>query len=178
LCEIIGKLHARSPDDRFQTAAEVHELLGGWLSHLQHPAVHPRPRRVSSGRAFASRLFRRKMIWPAAIVIVAAAVTGTMLAFPPQPDTGEEPSGGTTAGLAPGESSASDPAPSQPQTAFESIQTDAQLAAEAMQIQGRIVELEHAWANGSSAGGAWEAELNELQRRAALLADQINHNSP
>ena len=37
LCRIIGRLMAKHPDDRFQTAAEVAELLEGCLAHLQQP---------------------------------------------------------------------------------------------------------------------------------------------
>ena len=43
LCEIISKLHAKKPDDRFQTAKEVAELMGQHLAHLQQPASVPAP---------------------------------------------------------------------------------------------------------------------------------------
>src|SRR5438552_18210730 len=43
LCAIIGKLHAKEPEDRFQTAKEVAELLGQHLAHLQQPTLAPRP---------------------------------------------------------------------------------------------------------------------------------------
>jgi serine/threonine-protein kinase len=42
---IIGKLHAKAPADRFQSAAEVADLLGQWLQHLQQggSATSPAP---------------------------------------------------------------------------------------------------------------------------------------
>jgi formylglycine-generating enzyme required for sulfatase activity/serine/threonine protein kinase len=44
---IIGKLLAKNPADRFQSAAEVSELLGQHLAHVQNPAQVPRPATVS-----------------------------------------------------------------------------------------------------------------------------------
>ena len=40
---IIGKLHAKKPEDRFQSAKEVAELLEQHLAHLQHPSKVPLP---------------------------------------------------------------------------------------------------------------------------------------
>ena len=42
---IVHKLHAKDPADRFQSAAEVAELLGQHLAHLQQPATSTRGRR-------------------------------------------------------------------------------------------------------------------------------------
>ena len=39
LVAIIDKLHAKDPAERFQSAAEVAELLGRHLAHVQHPSV-------------------------------------------------------------------------------------------------------------------------------------------
>jgi serine/threonine protein kinase len=38
LCDIVAKLHAKKPEDRFQSAREVAELLGQHLAHLQQPS--------------------------------------------------------------------------------------------------------------------------------------------
>jgi serine/threonine protein kinase len=40
---IIQKLHAKNPDQRFQSAKEVAELLGQYLAHLQQPNAVPWP---------------------------------------------------------------------------------------------------------------------------------------
>ena len=41
LVEIVNKLLAKNPDDRFQTAGEVAELLSRYLAHLQHDPLTP-----------------------------------------------------------------------------------------------------------------------------------------
>src|SRR5262249_41972560 len=43
LAGVIAKLHAKDPADRFQTAAEIAELLGAYLAHVQHPSAVPPP---------------------------------------------------------------------------------------------------------------------------------------
>ncbi len=43
LCRVIERLHAKSPDDRFQSAAEVAELLGQCLAHVQQPTTERLP---------------------------------------------------------------------------------------------------------------------------------------
>ncbi len=46
LCDIVAKLHAKNPEDRFQTANDVAELLGQHLAHLQQPERVPSPAKV------------------------------------------------------------------------------------------------------------------------------------
>jgi serine/threonine protein kinase len=41
LAEIVNRLLAKNPDDRFQTADEVAELLSQYLAHLQHDPLAP-----------------------------------------------------------------------------------------------------------------------------------------
>jgi tetratricopeptide (TPR) repeat protein len=43
LVAIIDKLHAKNPAERFQSAAEVADLLSQHLAHVQHPSVAPLP---------------------------------------------------------------------------------------------------------------------------------------
>src|SRR5262249_13607477 len=47
LCDIIGKLQAKKPEERFPTAKEVAELLGQHLAHLQQPSQAPLPSPVA-----------------------------------------------------------------------------------------------------------------------------------
>ena len=51
LVEIIDRLLAKQPEDRFQTAAEVAELLGRHLAHVQDPGSTPFPGRLPAVRA-------------------------------------------------------------------------------------------------------------------------------
>jgi WD40 repeat protein len=43
LCDIIARLHAKKPNERFQSATEVAELLRQHLGHLEHPSLEPMP---------------------------------------------------------------------------------------------------------------------------------------
>lgn len=55
LCEIVDKLLAKKPEDRFQTAEEVAKLLGDHLAHLQQPESVPRPERVRPAKESTQR---------------------------------------------------------------------------------------------------------------------------
>ena len=54
LINIIDKLHAKDPANRFQSAAELAELLGRCLAHAQQPDTMPLPA-IPSYRSTASR---------------------------------------------------------------------------------------------------------------------------
>lgn len=80
LCEIVEKLQAKNPADRFQSAAEVAQLLGRHLAHVQHPSVAPLPAAeppvvMSESRSsFPTRTGRRR--WAVAAALVLALVSG------------------------------------------------------------------------------------------------------
>ncbi len=79
LAEIIRKLMAKDPDERFQSAAEVADLLGQHLAHLQQPSVVPRPPRLprrpreSAGRSIKQPRLGR---WLVAIVLLLVCALG------------------------------------------------------------------------------------------------------
>ncbi len=50
LAEVVAKLHEKDPDRRFQSAAEVADLLGRHLAHLQQPTLVAAPGRLRPGR--------------------------------------------------------------------------------------------------------------------------------
>jgi eukaryotic-like serine/threonine-protein kinase len=80
---IIQKLHNKDPEQRFQSAGEVADLLERCLAHLQHPDRHPLPplakklgRQVSVARSFASRGARR---WAGLAVLTCLGLTAMSL---------------------------------------------------------------------------------------------------
>ncbi|MFO0848279.1 MAG: serine/threonine-protein kinase [Gemmataceae bacterium] len=73
LAELIGRLHAKDPAGRFQSAAEVAELLGRHLARVQHPSVVPLP---AGPPAEAPRPRRHRWAVAAAAVVATLAVLG------------------------------------------------------------------------------------------------------
>jgi serine/threonine-protein kinase len=70
---IIRKLHAKDPTQRFQSAAEVAELLEGCLAHVQQPDRHDLPRQAAQlGREIVQKQSRRR--WAIAAVAGLLAV--------------------------------------------------------------------------------------------------------
>jgi serine/threonine protein kinase len=74
LAEIVGKLHAKQPRDRFHSADEVSDLLARHLAHLQQPTVAPRPPRLRS-RRFGLAGRRRGPAWLAAALMTICLAT-------------------------------------------------------------------------------------------------------
>jgi serine/threonine-protein kinase len=69
LAEIIEKLQAKQPHDRFQSAEEVADLLSRHLAHLQQPSIAPRPARLRP-RTFAWGRWPRRIVLPAATALL------------------------------------------------------------------------------------------------------------
>jgi hypothetical protein len=63
LCALIDKLHAKAPDCRYDSAAEVAELLAHCLAHAQQPHAQPLPASLSDVADTLSRkaIVRRKL---------------------------------------------------------------------------------------------------------------------
>ncbi len=59
LGHVIDRLMAKRPEDRFETAAQVSELLEGCLAHVQQPVATRLPQAVS---ALAPKMIRRPLI--------------------------------------------------------------------------------------------------------------------
>ncbi|HEY7422831.1 MAG TPA: serine/threonine-protein kinase [Gemmataceae bacterium] len=80
LAAVVEKLHAKDPAARFQSAAEVEELLGQLLAHVQHPSVAPLSAVAkSAGQPLALDRPARRNRWAvaAAVVVATFAVLGT-----------------------------------------------------------------------------------------------------
>jgi Protein kinase domain len=83
LCDIITKLHAKDPAQRFQTATEVAALLEHHLAHLQQPSLVSRPDSIHLTQPHTSR-------WPAvtAASLVLLLTVGAALAYAFRPREG------------------------------------------------------------------------------------------
>src|SRR5262249_16058526 len=97
LRDIIAKLHAKKPDERFQSAKEVADLLRQHLAHLENPALAPMPAPVAPVKEavaeepapqsilpsplgeewVGAKLQRRR--WPAAAAILLVLLGGLSL---------------------------------------------------------------------------------------------------
>src|SRR5262249_46740313 len=77
LCDIIARLHAKDPAQRFQSATDVADLLGRHLAHLRQPSLVARPETVEVPRP---RKPRR-----AAFLVAVAVVLVALGAVPPPP---------------------------------------------------------------------------------------------
>jgi serine/threonine protein kinase len=77
LCDLIARLHAKVPGQRFQSAAEVAALLEQHLAHLHQPALVPRPGTVALPR---QRKPHRVAVLAAAAVLLL--VLGAVLTYP------------------------------------------------------------------------------------------------
>src|SRR5262245_11656302 len=71
---LIEKLHAKDPAARFQSAAEVAEVLGRHLAHVQHPSLVPVPTAAKPADAppAAVRGSHRRHRWAVAAAMVVA----------------------------------------------------------------------------------------------------------
>jgi serine/threonine protein kinase len=91
LSRIIERLMAKRPEDRFESAAQVSELLEGCLAHVQQPAAIPLPagvqalaaqsKRRSSDIPKPNRLKAKHQRIPPFAKFIAAAVGGVALFF-------------------------------------------------------------------------------------------------
>ncbi len=74
LCDIITKLMSKQPDDRFESASEVGELLEKCLAHVQQPTVVPLPKEVCSNAVSSKNSERRfplaKVLWGTAFAFI------------------------------------------------------------------------------------------------------------
>jgi WD40 repeat protein len=68
---IIARLMAKAPEDRFQTAAEVADLLSRHLAHLQQPGIVALPVRQGAGKP-RPRAPRNRFPWVAAVLLLLA----------------------------------------------------------------------------------------------------------
>ncbi len=89
----IARLHAKDPAGRFQSAAEVAELFGQCLAHLQHPSVVPAPAVAEHAPAPAPAPRRRRWAVAVAALVLGACLLAAAFVSPylRQPWRGEVP---------------------------------------------------------------------------------------
>jgi WD40 repeat protein/tRNA A-37 threonylcarbamoyl transferase component Bud32 len=92
LVAIIGKLHAKDAAERFQSAAEVADLLSQHLAHLQQPQFvsSPTPIALASRAKPAGRLYSRlacTTIIAAAVLLLAVGIPASYMMLRPRPDS-------------------------------------------------------------------------------------------
>jgi serine/threonine protein kinase len=75
LCDLIARLHAKAPAERFQSAAEVADLLGRYLAYVQQPLVVPRPDTVETPRQRKPRRVAALAAAAVALVVLGPALT-------------------------------------------------------------------------------------------------------
>lgn len=80
---IVAKLHAKDPAERFQSAAEVADLLSRHLAHLQQPDAVPRPAEVARPGPVATPRRRRFGCGVAVLVVLAILAASPTIVFGP-----------------------------------------------------------------------------------------------
>jgi serine/threonine protein kinase len=76
LATIIARLHAKDPAERFQSAAEVAELLGQYLANLQHPDRVSLPGLLRTPQSSPRRRSRPWRLPAVATILLAAGLGG------------------------------------------------------------------------------------------------------
>ena len=204
LCEIIAKLHAKQPGERFQSAGEVAELLGRWLAHLQQPTVIPAPPRTGDRRRRAKRLRRIAMAAVGVGIVAVGLMMESDLPSPDQPSVGvrrgaegegehrlPSPSGRGAGGEggepASPEYLASDatgphpnPLPAGEGTSVQPLADERALYEGYQDMHQQISQIEREWSQSSTFNSATDLEsaAAELHRQADDLGRQIDQDMP
>jgi hypothetical protein len=74
---LIARLHAKSPDERFSSAAEVRDLLADYLTHLQQPLTAPLPAGLRD--SFPLKRHKWWVVAAAGVSLVATAAVWQVL---------------------------------------------------------------------------------------------------
>lgn len=98
LCRLVDRLHAKSPDDRYQSAAAVARVLHQCLSHVQTPESRL-PRELM--RPTWLQLFSRRVGLFAVVAVLFVLTIIAVLYWPDEPRSSETAIGPDSAGTEP-----------------------------------------------------------------------------
>lgn len=88
LCRLIHRLMAKSPNDRFSSAAEVATLLEQCLAHVQQPTVAPVPEQLQSKKTAGQRIRSgRSMVAIGALLLGLLGLFGVVISLQSQDGT-------------------------------------------------------------------------------------------
>ena len=182
LVEIVEKLHEKDPAVRFQTAAEVTELLGQHLAHLQQPSSVPRPPRLPGRRCTARAKKRPPARRPVAAALlgltVGAGLTGLLGIgylgglFSAGSDSPAARRANRPQVGAPGDRG---PSPSAAGPAYDGP-NEQQWDEEAARIRQRIGEIESGWRQTADVPPteSWSESVRQLEQRLDELQRELN----
>jgi serine/threonine-protein kinase len=166
---IVRRLHAKEPAKRFQSAAEVSELLERCLAHVHQPNQNSLPRLAQElGRQVPSigRPGGHGRFWLAAGVLAAGIAAAAALYLVPRPWLTE-----------PGGESGVTPAPNAG-TSFEAAELaglEDQISAGSHQVRTRLDGLYRSFGSEASVGTfGLEAALDAVQQRADALRRDLS----
>jgi serine/threonine-protein kinase len=172
LAEIVEKLHAKNPEDRFQSATEVAQLLGRWLAHLEQPSTLPAPARVEKRAAnkLATPFSTRR--WQMAAV--AATLSLLLVLFVAIPRA-----------LSPGNSATDDnsavtksPPPDIHDPVSAPLVDDATLLRECQQVRGKISRFQQDWSTSPPAANSLDSDIPGLRAELEKLTERIEQSGP
>ncbi|MBA3314127.1 MAG: protein kinase [Planctomycetaceae bacterium] len=176
LCDIVARLHEKNPQDRFDSAADVAELLGRCLAHVQRPADVPPPVNFSPRhnvlRLWQAASFRRR----AAVLVVTGAACLLLAAVVLQAEArstkGDLMPTQSTAGAERATSAAGS-------VRREPLMSEQMLFQEYEQVRGRASQLEGDWkAAATETTDSWEESAADLRRRLERLQERVEREAP
>jgi serine/threonine-protein kinase len=171
LAEIIEKLHAKTLDDRYQSAGEVADVLGRWLLHLQQPATTPAPPRPlrRATPTLRPRRFRRWAVAAAAVVgALAVLLVATQLQFFGAGDSSVEK-----------QTTVTDRSTTAEQiTVPESIPDERELVSEYRQVRERTSQFERQWSSSPPTVNSLDRDISDLGKQIEEFATRIEQTAP
>lgn len=89
LADIVNRLLAKEPSDRFDSAAQVGECLAEYLAQVQQPAQFPVPAKLAGKHVERRSARPRRRLWPvlAALMMLALVVIVPVFLRPGKQDS-------------------------------------------------------------------------------------------